>query len=414
MQSSRWLQLVLGVIAMMAISSPQYVWTLFVKPFQQTTGASLPSVQITISLLIVLQTWLSPLQGALIERFGPRLLVFAGCALSGLGWVLAAQASTLPELYLTYGLLCGVGTGIVYVGIVGQMLRWFPDRRGFASGMVAAGYGFGAMLTNFPIYDMLAASGYQHTLVVFGCILGAVGCLAALFLRVPPPGWQARLAPQPIARTPGIASKAMLRTPIFWLMFGMMTLMSTGGLMVIVQFATFSREFGIGANVVVWGYAALPLALTIDRITNGLTRPCFGFISDRIGRENTMAIAFIGEAAAILAMLWCRDNPALYVVLSGVVFFGWGEIFSLFPSTLTDIFGTEHATSNYGFLYMAQGIGSVLGGPVAAAIHDGSGSWLPVFGLIVAMDVATGLLALFVLKPMRRSRMAVMPALSPA
>jgi MFS family permease len=166
--------------------------------------------------------------------------------------------------------------------------------------------------------------------------------------------------------------------------------------------------------VVVWGYAALPLALTIDRITNGLTRPCFGFISDRIGRENTMAIAFIGEAAAILAMLWCRDNPALYVVLSGVVFFGWGEIFSLFPSTLTDIFGTEHATSNYGFLYMAQGIGSVLGGPVAAAIHDGSGSWLPVFGLIVAMDVATGLLALFVLKPMRRSRMAVMPALSPA
>jgi oxalate/formate antiporter len=402
------------VIAMMAISSPQYVWTLFVKPFQQTTGASLPSVQITISLLIVLQTWLSPLQGALIERFGPRLLVFAGCALSGLGWVLAAQASTLPELYLTYGLLCGVGTGIVYVGIVGQMLRWFPDRRGFASGMVAAGYGFGAMLTNFPIYDMLAASGYQHTLVVFGCILGAVGCLAALFLRVPPPGWQARLAPQPIARTPGIASKAMLRTPIFWLMFGMMTLMSTGGLMVIVQFATFSREFGIGANVVVWGYAALPLALTIDRITNGLTRPCFGFISDRIGRENTMAIAFIGEAAAILAMLWCRDNPALYVVLSGVVFFGWGEIFSLFPSTLTDIFGTEHATSNYGFLYMAQGIGSVLGGPVAAAIHDGSGSWLPVFGLIVAMDVATGLLALFVLKPMRRSRMAVMPALSPA
>ena len=173
--SGRWIQLLLGFIVMMAISSPQYVWTLFVKPFQQMTGASLPAVQITISLLIVLQTWLSPLQGALIERFGPRALVFAGCALSGLGWVLAAQATSLIELYLSYGLLCGVGTGIVYVGIIGQMLRWFPDRRGFATGMVAAGYGFGAMLTNFPIFDMLASSGYQRTLVTFGMILGGVG-----------------------------------------------------------------------------------------------------------------------------------------------------------------------------------------------------------------------------------------------
>jgi oxalate/formate antiporter len=392
---------------MMAISSPQYVWTLFVKPFQQVTGASLPAVQITISLLIVLQTWLSPLQGALIERFGPRALVFAGCALSGLGWVLAAQATSLIELYLSYGLLCGVGTGIVYVGIIGQMLRWFPDRRGFATGMVAAGYGFGAMLTNFPIFDMLASSGYQRTLVTFGIILGGVGMAAALLLRVPP---SAAVAAAAAAAAVGGASRAMLRSRVFWLMFAMMTMMSTGGLMVIVQFANFSRDFGIDNKVLVWGFAALPLALTIDRITNGLTRPFFGWVSDRLGRENTMAIAFIGEGAAVLAMLYYRDNPTLYVLLSGVVFFGWGEIFSLFPSTLTDTFGGANATANYGFLYMAQGIGSVLGGPVAAWIHDGSGSWLPVFGLIVAMDVATGLLALFVLKPLRRQRMASVPA----
>jgi len=402
--SSRWVQLVLGVIAMMAISSPQYVWTLFVKPFQQVTGGSLPAVQVTISLVIVLQTWLSPLQGALIERFGPRALVFAGCVLSGLGWVLAAQASSLTELYLSYGGLCGIGTGIVYVGIVGQMLRWFPDRRGFATGMVAAGYGFGAMLTNFPIFDMLAASGYQRTLTVFGIILGGVGALAALFLRVPPA--EARTE----AAGTGATSREMLASRTFWLMFAMMTMMSTGGLMVIVQFANFSRDFGIDNKVMVWGFAALPLALTLDRITNGLTRPLFGWLSDRLGRENTMAIAFIGEAAAVLGLLWCRDTPALYVLLSGVVFFGWGEIFSLFPSTLTDTFGTRHATANYGFLYMAQGIGSVLGGPVAAWIHDGSGSWLPVFGLIIAMDVATGLLALFVLKPLRRQRIGAVPA----
>jgi MFS family permease len=268
--------------------------------------------------------------------------------------------------------------------------------------MTAAGYGFGAILTTFPISDMLKTSGYQPTLTLFGIVLGVVGVAAAAFLRAPPPGFSVLAPARVMVQQRSVDSRTMLKTPLFWLLFVMMTLMSTGGLMVIVQFSNFSREFGIDAKVTVWGLAALPLALSIDRLTNGLTRPFFGWISDRIGRENTMAIAFLGEAAAILALLAVRDTPALYVVMSGVVFFGWGEIFSLFPSTLTDSFGTEHATANYGFLYMAQGIGSVLGGPVAAAIHDGTGSWMPVFGLVVAMDVTTGLLALLVLKPLRR------------
>jgi MFS family permease len=185
-------------------------------------------------------------------------------------------------------------------------------------------------------------------------------------------------------------------------MFGMMTMMSTGGLMVITQFAAFTSDFGID-KVTVLGLAALPLALTVDRITNGLTRPFFGWVSDHIGRENTMTIAFAGEALAIFGLVYTRHDPLLYVILSGVVFFGWGEIFSLFPSTLTETFGTKNATTNYGFLYMAQGIGSVLGGPVAALIYQAAGSWMPVFGLIIGMDLATAMLAFFVLKPVRRS-----------
>jgi MFS transporter, OFA family, oxalate/formate antiporter len=182
----------------------------------------------------------------------------------------------------------------------------------------------------------------------------------------------------------------------------MMTMMSTGGLMIISQFAAFSRDFGV-ASVVIFGLAALPLALTIDRITNGLTRPFFGWVSDRIGRENTMAIAFLMEAASVTAMVLFRDNALVFVLLSGVVFFGWGEIFSLFPSTLTDTFGTKFATTNYGFLYMAQGVGSVLGGPLAALLHDKTGSWLPVFTIIIALDALTGILALVALKPLRKS-----------
>jgi oxalate/formate antiporter len=392
--------LLLGLIAMMSISSPQYVWTLFTKSFQDNVGATLPAVQITFSILIVLQTWLSPLQGYLVDKFGPRVLIGFGCALSGAGWITSAHVTSLIGLYLTYGLFCGIGTGIVYVGIVGLMVRWFPDRRGFATGMVAAGYGFGAILTTFPIDSMMKSAGYQHTLVVFGLILGIIGAVAALAMRMPEAG---DVLPPPSGMTAAqdVTPREMLRTDVFWLMFFMMTMMSTGGLMIISQFAAFSRDFGV-SNVAVFGFAALPLALTIDRITNGLTRPFFGWISDRIGRENTMAIAFIMEAAAVAAMVLLRDNALVFVLLSGVVFFGWGEIFSLFPSTLTDTFGTKYATTNYGFLYMAQGIGSVLGGPLAALLYDRAGSWLPVFAIIITMDLLTGILALIALKPLRK------------
>jgi MFS transporter, OFA family, oxalate/formate antiporter len=402
--STRWMQLVFGLIAMMSISSPQYGWAFFTKSLQDGLGVSLSALQVTFTILIVLQTFLSPLQGYLIDRFGARLLIATGCLLSGLGWITAGYVTSLTGLYFTYGLFCGIGTGIVYVGVVGLMVRWFPDRRGFATGVVAAGYGFGALLTNNSVYDMINARGYQHTLIVFGIILGLVGAAAALALRLPTAD---DVLPQPAVEvtSAGTPPDQMLKSPVFWLMFVMMTMMSTGGLMVISQFGAFSRDFGV-TGVTVLGMAALPLALNIDRITNGLTRPFFGWVSDRIGRENTMAIAFLMEAVAVLLMLLSRDNALAFVLLSGVVFFGWGEIFSLFPSTLTDTFGAGHATTNYGLLYIAQGIGSILGGPLAALLREQTGSWLPVFAIIIAMDALTGILALAVLKPMRRAQAA--------
>jgi len=404
--NARWIQLLLGFIVMMTISSPQYVWTLFVPSFQKTTGSILSEVQWTITILIVLQTWLAPMQGFLVERFGPKLLIGLGALMNGAGWIASSYIQTIWGLYATYGLLCGIGTGIVYIGIIGLMVKWFPDRRGLATGVVAAGYGFGAILTTFPIDSMIKASGYQHTLVVFGAVFGVIGLIGALMLRSPSEErmtGEATLATKEVGYAPII----MLRSPVFWLMFVMMSMMSTGGLMVITQFTSFAKSFGITAQttVVIFGmaFAAIPTALTFDRITNGLTRPFFGWVSDHIGRENTMAIAFILEGIAIFLMLQYRSDPYLLVVLSGLVFFGWGEIFSLFPSTLTDTFGTKYATTNYGFLYMAQGVGSILGAPIAAMIYEATGSWMPVFGLVIGMDVLTGLLALLVLKPLRQA-----------
>jgi oxalate/formate antiporter len=374
------------------------------------TGADLGAIQVTFSILVILQTWAAPGQGWLIDRFGPKLLIALGALLTGLGWVLASRVTSLWGVYATYGLFCGIGTGFVYVGVVGLMVRWFPDMRGMAVGVVAAGYGSGALVTTFPIDSMINSLGYRTVLFDYGLMQGAVGVLAALFLRAPDivdvrSGAELKS---------GVAPREMLRSPIFWLMFVMMTMMSTGGLMVVSNFKAFAGDFGV-SKAMVFGMAAIPLALTLDRICNGLTRPFFGWVSDRLGRENTMALAFTLEAGAIAVLLAYRQDPLIFVVMSGVVFFGWGEIFSLFPSTLTDTFGERYATTNYGFLYMAQGVGSVLGGPLAAILKGAVGGWIPVFSIVIALDLATAALALFVLKRMRAAkRYSVAPMLAAA
>jgi OFA family oxalate/formate antiporter-like MFS transporter len=406
--SNRWNQLLLGVIAMMAISSPQYVWTLFTAPLNQKLGTSLAEVQWTVSLLVILQTWFSPFQAYLVDRFGPRLLISIGALLAGGSWVLSSFVDNIWALYLTYGVIGGFGTGIIYVGIIGLVVRWFPDRRGLAAGLAAAGYGFGAFFTSFPIDSMIKSSGYAHTLLVWGVIQGVIGILAAQGLRLPPENFQPSgvpVASVALQSTKSYTPTEMLKSPIFYLMFVMMSMMSTSGLMVVFNVGPFAKDFGV-ANMLVLGMAALPLSLTLSRVTNGLTRPFFGWVSDRIGRESTMALAFSLEAVAILILFAFIDQPALFVVLSGLVFFGWGEIFSLFPSTLTDTFGPKYAATNYGFLYIAQGVGSILAGPAAALLKQTTGSWTAVFIVVAVLDAVTALLAITALRSMRKKHFA--------
>ena len=397
----KWKQLGYGLLCMAAISSPQYVWTLLTKPMMAQFSVGLPELQVTFSLLIILQTFFSPFQGKLIDYFGARRLIALGTLLSGLSWVLSAQVHQLAMLYLVYGGLGGLGTGIVYVGVVGLVVRWFPSQRGFAAGIVAAGYGMGAIVTTFPVSHLLDTRGLNFTLTVFGLIFAVAGFLASQGLKHPPASGETEAARPAVRGQKQFTAPEMLRQPLFWLMFCMMTFMATSGLMVTSQMAIFSRDLGV-SQVVVFGMAALPLALTLDRFTNGLTRPLFGFISDKFGREQTMFIAFALEAVAMTLWLLCRQDAVLFVLLSGVVFLGWGEIFSLFPATLTDTFGTRHSTTNYGCLYMSQGIGSVAGGPLAALLHQHTHSWLPVFGSAIALDIITALLALLVLRPVRQ------------
>jgi len=400
---NRWLQLVACVVAMMAIANLQYAWTLFTIPLTESLGAKLSAVQFAFAIFVILQTWLGPLQGLLIDRLGTRVVVSFGAILVGLGWVGSGLANSLPGLYFWYG-LGGVGAGAVYLSSIGTALKWFPDRRGFAAGLTAGAYGFGTALTILPIQWMIESSGYRRTFIVWGVIQGILVLIAAQFLRKAPTDLRAapdaarpsKVVQNALNYTPG----QMVRTGTFWLMYLMMTMVAFGGLMVTAQIKPIATTYGMDKHVLFFGVTALGLALILSGLLNGATRPFWGYISDRIGRYQTMGIAFALEALGIFALLSFIGHPLLFVILSGLVFFAWGEIYSLFPAAVGDVFGPKYAATNYGIQYTAKGTASIFAGVGAAWIFETWGSWEGVFWVAVCCDLLAAGLAFFWLRPL--------------
>ncbi|MDI3298573.1 MAG: oxalate/formate MFS antiporter [Bacillota bacterium] len=406
---NRWWQLVAGIIAMMAIANLQYAWTLFTTPLQSSLHASLAAVQVAFSLFVLAETWLDPAEGYLADRFGIRPLMLAGGFLAGLGWIGAGLAHSLWALYFWYA-LGGVGAGTVYATAMGNALKWFPDRRGLAAGMTAGAYGIGTAITVAPIAAMIASSGYQHAFIVWGIIQGVAAMAAGYFMVQPPkgwmpPGWAEREAAhvQRVTTSKADLTPAqMFRQGSFWLLYLMMTLMAFSGLVVTAQINDIAQQYHVDKVVVAFGLTAVVLAIQLDRILNGLTRPFWGWVSDHIGRENAMFIAFAIQALTILVLMQLIGHPVWFIVLSGLAFFSWGEIFSLFPAAVGDLYGRTWATTNYGFLYTAKGVASIFSGPVAAMAAVENGSWVPVFWAMVIASAVDAILALVWLRPLAR------------
>jgi OFA family oxalate/formate antiporter-like MFS transporter len=403
---NRWLQLAACVVAMMAIANLQYAWTLFTIPLTESLSATLSAVQLAFTLFILAETWLVPVEGYLIDKLGARLVVTVGGVLVGAGWIGSGFTESLAGLYFWY-ILGGVGAGAVYGASIGMALKWFPDRRGLAAGLAAGAYGFGTALTILPIQYMIDTSGYRSAFIVWGCIQGVIVIVMAQLMRRPADGWKpAQWAPAAAGATLVVQSRVsktplqMVRTPTFWLMYLMMTMVAFGGLMVTAQLKPIAAQYGMDKTLVFWGVTALGLALVLDRILNGITRPFWGWVSDHIGRYSTMAIAFTLEAAAILTLLRLIDHPIWFVVFSGFVFFAWGEIYSLFPAAIADVFGPKYATTNYGIQYTAKGTASIFAGWGAAALVEAAGSWIPVFWVAIGCDVLAAALAFFWLRPL--------------
>jgi MFS transporter, OFA family, oxalate/formate antiporter len=401
-------QLVSGIACMVAIANLQYGWTLFVEPMDKQFHWGRPAIQVAFTLFILMETWLVPIEGWLIDKFGLRTLFIAAGVLVGIGWVVNSWATSLGMLYLG-NIICGIGGGIVYGGSVGNALKWWPDHRGLAAGLTAAGYGMGAAATVVPIANMIKTMSYQDAFFYFGIGQGIVVIVIALVLRAPraaelPPPAVTKVA-QSTKETPPMK---MLSSPIFWLLYLMFTMMATGGLMATAQLASMAKDYKVAdVPVSVLGITmlALPMALSIDRILNGLCRPFFGWVSDHLGRENTMFIAFLLEGTGIILLLVSAHIPIMFVILSGMVFFAWGEIYSLFPSICSDLFGKQYATVNYGLLYTAKGTASLLI-PICAIIVAATGSWVTAFVIAACFDITAAILSLVVLKPLARRTLA--------
>ena len=398
----RWLQLALGVVCMVMIANMQYGWTLFVNPMQERHGWDRAAIQVAFSIFILTETWLVPVEGWFVDKYGPRIVTLIGGLLCGLAWVMNAYATSLPMLYVAAA-IGGTGAGAVYGTCVGNALKWFPDRRGLAAGVTAAGFGAGSAFTVIPIQKVIASSGYENAFFWFGIGQGLIVMLTALVLAAPKGSQVPDVARVSLAKR-DYQPKEIVRTPVFWVMYAMFVMMAAGGLMATAQLGPIAKDFKIAdVSVSILGLTlpALTFALTIDRVLNGLTRPFFGWVSDHIGRENTMLIAFVVEGLGIYALSILGQNPVYFVVLTGVVFFAWGEIYSLFPATCADTFGTKYAATNAGLLYTAKGTASLLV-PFTSVLTSTTGSWHAVFIAAAVMNIVAGLMAFFVLKPMRR------------
>jgi OFA family oxalate/formate antiporter-like MFS transporter len=399
----RWLQLVVGVICMAMVANLQYGWTLFVSPMDAKHGWGLTGIQVAFSIFIITETWLVPIEGWCVDKFGPCIVTIVGGILCGISWMLNSVVDSLFMLYVAAA-IGGIGAGAVYGTCVGNALKWFPDRRGFAAGITAAGFGAGSAITIIPIANMIASSGYEQTFMTFGLIQGGSVFLLAFLLRAPKAGQLPSVNQVKVSQSRRDYSPVeMAKTPVFWVMYLMFTVVAAGGLMATAQIGPIAKDYGLAQTPIsLLGLTlpALTFALTIDRILNGVTRPFFGWVSDHIGRENTMFIAFAMEAVGILALAKWGHNPMAFVFLTGMVFFAWGEIFSLFPATCGDTFGSKYAASNAGLLYTAKGTAALLV-PISSVIATATGSWDMVFVLASAVNALAAALALFVLKPMR-------------
>ena len=388
-----WFQLVAAVISMVMIANLQYAWTLFVIPIREAHGWKLADVQAAFNLFVLFQTWVQPLDGWFIDRLGPRVFITIAGILCGFGWAAMGYASTLAQLSFFY-VLAGIGAAFVYSGCVGSAVKWFPNRRGLASGIIAAGFGGGTALFIPLITHLINTQTYRGAFLFTGVLQGLVITVAAQFLRHPSADFVPAQAVKTVRtrarkNTEHFTTLEMFKTPHFYLLYVMFVAMATGGLLVTANASSLVKSWGLAA-------AALTAATALSPVANGASRIFWGWLSERTGRELAMTVAFVLQAFCLVAVLTVgRTSGTMFTITLVLTFFTWGEVFSLFPSTVGDYFGSRHATSNYGVVYSAKGVASIIGVGIATAIFERFNSWDAVLYGSAALALLAAVMAVY-------------------
>lgn len=413
---NRWVQLICGVVAMILISNYQYAFTLFTPGMKQTfSGVPYAKIAAIFSAFILFETWPMPVAGYFVDKLGIRKLMTLGAICIGLGWFLGGTVAQSPfALYVYYGVIAGTGAGIIYISSVANAVKWFPDRRGLAVGLTAAGFGGGAALTVMPIANTIHAIGWAHAMAAWGVGQGAVALIAAMFLHHPPAGWtpagwdqRAKQVGRAVAQSKvNFTWVQTLARPEFYFLYTMFFFACAGGLIATANLSQIAKSLHV-SDAKVLGLAIVPLAVTLTSLCNAGSRIIWGSVSDRLGRENTMFLTFGIEAILIFLVTKIAGTPIAFVVLFSLVFLFWGEVFSLFSATTGDIFGPKNASANYGMVYTSKGAASIFAGYGAAALaaYFGGSFSVPFYFSAILCAIAA-LVSLFVLKPLVRSRIA--------
>lgn len=408
---NRWVQLAAGVTAMVVISNFQYAFTLFTPGLKQQF-ASVPYSDIALiyTLFILFETWPVPVAGYFIDKFGIRNLMLIGSVLIFLGWTMGGTVATsVFHLYICYGVLAGTGAGIIYIATVANAVKWFPDKRGLAAGLTAAGFGGGSALTLIPISGSIASMGWAGAMATWGVGQGIVAMVMALILRHPPKGWLPKdwVQPRAVVQTRReFTSAQMMSQKEFYIMYIMFLMVCTGGLMTTGNMSQIAKSLNVFDSEIM-GIAIVPLTATLAGVTNALARIMWGAVSDRFGREYTMAFAFALEGVLIFLMTQIMGMPIAFMILMPFVFLAWGEIYALFSAITGDVFGPKNVSGNYGILYTAKGMASIMAGWGAAAVAAVyAGSFSVPYYIAAAFDLVAAVMALFVLRPMIRKRIA--------
>ncbi|MGB7599311.1 MAG: oxalate/formate MFS antiporter [Candidatus Sulfotelmatobacter sp.] len=413
---NRWIQLICGIIAMILISNYQYAFTLFTPGMKQTfPGVPYAKIAAIFSAFILFETWPMPVSGYFVDKFGIRKLMTFGGICIALGWVLGGTVAKSPvDLYIYYGVIAGTGAGIIYISCVANALKWFPDRRGLAAGLTAAGFGGGAALAIMPIAATIRSIGWAHAMAAWGLGQGIIAVGAAMVLRHPPTGWvpvgwdqKAKRVHKAVAQSKvNFTWIQTLGRPEFYLLYTMFFFATAGGLIATANLSQIAKSLHV-SDAKVWGFAIVPLAATLTSACNALSRIIWGSVSDRLGRERTMFLTFGVEAVLIFLVTRIAGAPIGFLVLFSFIFLFWGEIYSLFSATTGDIFGPRNASANYGMVYTAKGAASVFAGFGAAtlAAYFG-GSFAVPFYISAVLCAIAALFSLFVLRPLLRRRMA--------